>query len=193
MSGRRSRFKDAPLLAWGEALRLRKEVQRRRRWRFFLVGLGAGLVLGAAILPPTPRLLWNASASAPIGLYQVSPGAPVMTGDMVVARLPEPFRALAAARRYLPRNVPLVKRVAAQAGDEVCALGDQVFVNGRPVARRKKSDAMGRVMPWWHGCRMLRRQQLFLLMESPNSFDGRYVGVSEGTDLIGKAQLLWRR
>ena len=86
MSGRRSRFKDAPLLAWGEALRLRKEVQRRRRLRFFLVGLGAGLVLGSAILPPTPRLLWNASASAPIGLYQVSPGAPVMTGDMVVAR-----------------------------------------------------------------------------------------------------------
>ncbi|MGA1808396.1 S26 family signal peptidase [Sphingobium sp. WW5] len=193
MSGRRSRFKDAPLLAWGEALRLRKEVQRRRRWRFFLVGLGAGLVLGSAILPPTPRLLWNASASAPIGLYQVSPGAPVMTGEMVVARLPESFRALAAARRYLPRNVPLVKRVAAEAGDEVCALGDQVFVNGRPVAMRKKFDAMGRVMPSWHGCRMLRRQQLFLLMESADSFDGRYVGVSEGTDLIGKAQLLWRR
>ena len=193
MSGRRSRFKDAPLLAWGEALRLRKEVQRRRRLRFFLVGLGAGLVLGSAILPPTPRLLWNASASAPIGLYQVSPGAPVMTGDMVVARLPEPFQALAAARRYLPRNVPLVKRVAAEAGDEVCALGNQVFVNGRPVARRKKFDAMGRVMPSWHGCRMLRRQQLFLLMDSPDSFDGRYVGVSEGTDLVGKAQLLWRR
>lgn len=193
MSGRRSRFKDTPLLAWGEALRLRKEVQRRRRLRFFLVGLGAGLMLGSAILPPTPRLLWNASASAPIGLYQVSPGAPVMTGDMVVARLPEPFRALAAARRYLPRNVPLVKRVTAEAGDEVCALGDQVFVNGRPVAWRKKLDAMGRVMPWWHGCRMLRRQQLFLLMESPDSFDGRYTGVSEGTDLIGKAQLLWRR
>ena len=193
MSGRRSRFKDAPLLAWGEALRLRKEVQRRRRWRFFLVGLGAGLVLGSAILPPTPRLLWNASASAPIGLYQVSPGAPVMTGEMVVARLPESFRALAAARRYLPRNVPLVKRVAAGAGDEVCALGGQVFVNGRPVAMRKKFDDMGRVMPSWHGCRMLRRQQLFLLMESADSFDGRYVGVSEGTDLIGKAQLVWRR
>lgn len=193
MSGRRSRFKDAPLLAWGEALRLRREVQRRRRWRFFLVGLSAGLVLGSAILPPTPRLLWNASASAPIGLYQVSPGAPVVAGDMVVARLPEPFRILAAARRYLPRNVPLVKRVAAEAGDEVCALGDQVFVNGRPVARRKKFDAMGRVMPSWQGCRMLRQQQLFLLMDSADSFDGRYVGVSEGTDLIGKAQLLWRR
>jgi len=52
---------------------------------------------------------------------------------------------------------------------------------------------MGRVMPSWHGCRMLRRQQLFLLMDSTDSFDGRYVGVSEATDLIGKAQLLWRR
>jgi len=193
VSGRRSRFKDAPLLAWGGALRLRKQVQRRRRWRFFLVGLGAGLVLGSAILPPTPRLLWNASASAPIGLYRVSPGAPLMTGDMVVARLPKPFQALAAARRYLPRNVPLVKRVAAEAGDQVCALGDQVFVNGRPVAKRKKFDAMGRVIPRWHGCRMLRRQQLFLLMDSHDSFDGRYIGVSDGTDLIGKAQLLWRR
>ncbi len=193
MSGRRSRFKDAPLLAWGEALRLRKEVQRRRRWRFFLVGLGAGLVLGSAILPPTPRLLWNASASAPIGLYRVSPGVAIKTGDMVVARLPKPFRALAAARRYLPRNVPIVKRVAAEAGDEVCALGGQVFVNGRPVARRKTVDAAGRVMPAWHGCRMLRRQQLFLLMDNPDSFDGRYIGVSEGTDLIGRAQLLWRR
>jgi len=193
VSGRRSRFKDAPLLAWGEALRLRKDVQRRRRWRFFLVGLGAGLVLGSAMLPPTPRLLWNASASAPIGLYWVSPDAPVMTGDMVVARLPEPFRALAAARRYLPRNVPVVKRVAAEPGDEVCTLGDQVFVNGRAVARRKTVDAAGRTMPSWHGCRMLRRQQLFLLMDNPDSFDGRYIGVSEGTDLIGRAKLLWRR
>ncbi|WP_230588541.1 S26 family signal peptidase [Sphingobium yanoikuyae] len=110
-----------------------------------------------------------------------------------MARLPEPFRALAAVRRYLPRNVPVVKRVGAEAGDEVCALGDQVFVDGRPVVMRKKFDALGRGMPSWHGCRMLQRQQLFLLMDSADSFDGRYFGVSEGTDLIGKAQLLWRR
>ncbi len=81
-----------------------------------------------------------------------------------MARLPEPFRALAAVRRYLPRNVPVVKRVGAEAGDEVCALGDQVFVDGRPVVMRKKFDALGRGMPSWHGCRMLQRQQLFLLI-----------------------------
>ena len=193
MSGRRGGPQDAPLFAWGEALRIRKQEHRRLRRRMLLVGLGAGIVLGAAVLPPTPRLVWNASASAPIGLYQVTPDVPVTRGDMVAARLPEPFRELAAARRYIPRDVPLVKRVAAEAGDEVCALRDRVFVNGHLVARRKNVDAMGRAMPSWHGCRRLRRQQLFLLMDSPGSFDGRYFGVSEGVDLIGKARLLWRR
>jgi type IV secretory pathway protease TraF len=37
----------------------------------------------------------------------------------------------------------------------------------------------------------LRGRQLFLLMPgSPASFDGRYFGVSEGGEVVGKAQLL---
>ncbi|MET3473262.1 conjugative transfer signal peptidase TraF [Novosphingobium sp. 1529] len=193
MSGRRNAAPDAPLLAWGEALRARKQARRRLCRRLFVLGLGSGLVVGSALLPPVPRLVWNTSASAPVGLYWVSPGTPAATGDMVVARVPEPFRTLAATRRYLPRNVPLVKRVAAEAGDRVCARGDQVFVNGRPVATRRQRDALGRVLPWWQGCRMLRREQVLLVMDSADSFDGRYFGVSQGVDLIGKAWLLWRR
>lgn len=193
MSGRRDSLRDAPLLAWGEAFRRRKEAHSQRRRRMLAVGFGTAIVFGAAVLPPTPRLVWNASASAPVGLYWVSPAAPVTMGDMVVARLPEPVRELAASRRYLPRNVPLVKRVAAEAGDEICALGDQIFVNGRPSAKRRLADGAGRAMPSWHGCHMLRGRQLLLLMDSPGSFDGRYFGVTEGTDLVGKARLLWRR
>jgi len=30
---------------------------------------------GAAFISPPPKLIWNASASAPIGLYAVRPGA----------------------------------------------------------------------------------------------------------------------
>ncbi|NMN02955.1 MULTISPECIES: S26 family signal peptidase [unclassified Novosphingobium] len=193
MSGRRNAAPDAPLLAWGEALRARKQARRRQCRRLFVLGLGSGLVVGSALLPPVPCLVWNASASAPVGLYWLSPGTSAATGDMVVARVPEPFRTLAATRRYLPRNVPLVKRVAAEAGDRVCARGVEVLVNGRPVATRQQRDALGRVLPWWQGCRVLRLEQVFLLMDSADSFDGRYFGVSEGVDLIGKARLLWRR
>lgn len=193
MSGRRASGGDAPLLAWGDALRAAKLGRRRLEKRIAAVAIGLGVVLGLAAFPPAPRLVWNASASAPIGLYSVSPGALAEPNDMVIARVPEPWRRLAATRRYLPMNVPLVKRVAAAAGDEVCALGQEVFVNGRWIAERRIADGAGRPMPLWSGCVRLRGRQLFLLMDAPASFDGRYFGVTGGDDIIGKARLLWER
>lgn len=157
------------------------------------MAIGSIVVLGSAALPPAPRLVWNASASAPIGLYSVSPDAPTSPGDMVIARVPEPYRGIAATRHYLPMNVPLVKRVAAYAGDDVCAFGQEIFVNGRWIAERSTLDGAGRPMPMWSGCVRLRGRQLFLLMDTPASFDGRYFGVTEGADVIGKARLLWAR
>ena len=152
------------------------------------------VIAGTLLAPPRPRLLWNASASAPVGLYAVGGGAAPVRGDMVIARVPGEFRMFAARRRYLPANVPLVKRVAAMAGDEVCAAGARVTVNGRLVARRLDRDGAGRPMPWWSGCAELRIGEYFLLMtDSPASFDGRYFGVSEAGDIVGKARLTWRR
>src|SRR3546814_2198458 len=113
-------------------------------------GLGLGLVLLSAVLPPAPRLVRNASASAPQGLYAVTPGAWVEPGEMVIARVPLRYRQLAAARRYLPMNVPLVKRVADYAGDRVCASGLGIFVNGRRVAGRRVTVRLGR--PRMRGC-----------------------------------------
>lgn len=193
MSARRERSGDAPLLAWGEALRRAKLRRRHRDRRIVLVCAGAACLLATIALPPAPRLVWNASASAPEGLYAVSPGAAPATDDMVIAWPPGPYRRLAARRHYLPINVPLVKRVAAAAGDQVCAIETDIIINGRRVAERRAVDSADRPMPGWTGCVRLRGSQLFLLMDNPASFDGRYFGVTEGTDVIGKARLLWRR
>lgn len=193
MSRRHTRSGDGPLLAWGDALRAEKQARRQLRRRVAAVAIGAGILLGSAALPPTPRLVWNASASAPIGLYAVSLGAVIDPGDMVIARVPVPYRRMAAVRRYLPMNVPLVKHVAAVAGDDVCAFGQDIFVNGRWVAERRTADAADRPMPMWTGCTRLRGRQLFLLMDAAASFDGRYFGVTEGADVLGRARLLWAR
>lgn len=193
MTGCRTRMNDASLLAWGDALRARKARRRRMCRRMAAGGVGLGLVLLSAVLPPTPRLVWNASASAPQGLYTVTSDAWVEPGEMVIARVPLRYRQLAAARRYLPMNVPLVKRVGAYAGDQVCASGREIFVNGKRVAERRVTDRMGRPMPMWEGCTVLRGRQLFLLMDHPGSFDGRYFGLTEAADVIGKARLLWAR
>jgi len=184
---------DATRLAWGDALRAAKSRRARLRKRVTITATGLAILLGNAAFPPAPRLVWNASASAPIGLYAVTPGAAVEPGDMVIARTPDRFRRLAAERRYLPMNVPLVKRVAGYAGDEICVIGQEIFVNGRWTAERRLADGQGRPMPIWSGCIRLHGRQLFLLMDNPASFDGRYFGATEERDIIGKARLLWRR
>lgn len=183
-----------PLLDWGEQLRATKRKRRILGRRILVTGIGITLLGLTMAFPPAPRLVWNASASAPIGLYAVTPGAPLDPGDMVIAKVPDRWQMMAAQRRYIPANVPLVKRVAAGAGDEVCALGQEIFINGRWLAERRHADAQGRLMPWWDGCVRLRGRQLFLLMPgSPASFDGRYFGVTEGGLVVGKAWLLWAR
>jgi len=155
--------RELPLFAWADT-HLVALVRRRRRLCGLFFALGAG-ALGLTIAePPHPRLLWNASASAPIGLYRVRPGASVARGDMVIVWLPTRARALAAARRYLPAKVPAVKRIAATAGDRVCARGAELLIGGRVAAERLAADARGRRMPWWNGCRTLRPDEIFLLM-----------------------------
>lgn len=155
-----------------------------------LIGIGAWI---DRAIRPAPRLVWNASASAPIGLWRIHPGVRLRTGDMVLARTPASVRSLAAARRYVPANVPLVKRIAARDGDEVCAIGAMVFVNGRPAAKRLTRDSRSRPLPWWSGCEALRDGRLLLLMDSSASFDGRYFGPVDEDAIIGKATPLWLR
>lgn len=194
MIRRDHRRSATPLLEWGKQLRATKHKRRILGRRIAITGIGITLLGLTMAFPPSPRLLWNASASAPVGLYAVSPGANVDIGDMVIARVPDPWRMMAAQRRYIPANVPLVKQVVAVAGDEVCALGQGIFVNGKWTTERRVTDARGRPMQWWSGCVRLRGRQLFLLIPgNPASFDGRYFGATDGGLVVGKARSLWAR
>ena len=181
---------------WVEELRSLIEQRRRTRRRLALlalIGTMAALLTSSMLWKPPVLLVWNASASAPTGLYRLRPKAPVRRGDLVIAWTPGPARELAARRHYLPANVPLVKRVAAAPGDELCAAASTVLINRRPVATRQRVDGARRPMPWWNGCRHLGPSEYFLLMESPGSFDGRYFGVTRREELVGQAVLLWKR
>ena len=187
-------FGDLPLFAWGAAhgkAVLRGSAVRRR---CVLVGLGL-IALGVTLVaPPPPLLVWNASASAPLGLYRVEPGATIRRGDMVVLWFPAAARTLAARRRYLPHDVPAVKRVVGVAGDRICAKGALIAIDGRLVASRRVRDRSGRLLAWWRGCRTLGETELFVMMSNaPESFDGRYFGPVPRTNVIGRARLLWAR
>lgn len=183
-----------PLLEWQPPLAARP---RRRRVILLAGAVGLALLGASAALDfainPAPLLVWNASASAPIGFWRIDPRARIDRGDMVLVHTPGSVRQLAARRHYLPANVPLLKRVVAREGSEVCALGPTIFIDGRLTATRHKADRQGRPLPWWHGCEHLHQGQLFLLMDHPDSFDGRYFGPVDETSVIGKATPLWLR
>ena len=156
-----------------------------------LAAMAAGALFTVAPLHGrTPWLVWNASPSVPLGLYRIDPG-PVRRSDLVLIRLPPDVAELAARRNYLPKSTYLIKFVLAVAGDQVCRLGDRIFVRGVLAARALTRDSLGRPMPSWQGCRQLASGDLFLLADNQQSFDSRYFGVVSASDVVGRAVPLW--
>jgi conjugative transfer signal peptidase TraF len=151
---------------------------------------GVALVVLSVALLPMPLVVWNASASVPVGLYVRASGT-IRRGDIALVRTPDAAVMLAAERGYLPVGVPLVKHVAAVADDDVCVLKLAVSVNGNPVANQLKADHAGRTLPRWNGCRRLNQGEYFLLADTPDSFDSRYFGPVPSVNIIGRLVPLW--
>ncbi|MBI2737255.1 MAG: S26 family signal peptidase [Rhodospirillales bacterium] len=166
-----------------------------RRRSAFHVGALAALGLAALSLGPSaPSFVWNASASAPLGLYHVEQPNELSKGDLVLAWAPESARRLAAARGYLPESVPVAKRIAAMTGDTVCGRNGLLLINGWVAAIQLPADSQGRPLPPWTGCRVLAADEVFLLMvEVWDSFDGRYFGPISTSAIIGKLVSIWTR
>ncbi|WP_066283326.1 S26 family signal peptidase [Blastomonas sp. CCH1-A6] len=154
----------------------------------------AGLSAVVAVVAPPPLAVWNASASAPIGLYRIHSDRDPPTGALVAIAPPERLSRWLSARGYLPEGVPLLKHVAAKAGQRVCRIGALVSVDARRVAIARARDGQGRPLPVWQGCRTLQPGELLLLNPAhPDSLDGRYFGPLPVSAVIGRATPLWLR
>lgn len=164
-----------------------------KRFGILLTGYCAiGAVVIPAFVRPVPRLVWNASASVPVGLYAARPAGSVKRGDLVAAHAPAPIAQLMAVRGYLPLRVPMLKHVMGVAGQTVCRSGLIVTIDGTRVAEARSHDRTGRPLPSWSGCRALRSGEVFLLNPaSPDSFDGRYFGPVPGRGIVAVLAPLW--
>ncbi|HPF22343.1 MAG TPA: S26 family signal peptidase [Hyphomonas sp.] len=143
---------------------------------------------GLAFVHVSPKLIWNASASAPIGLYTVVSDDDLSVGDLVVVDPPKPLASYLDERGYLPEGVPLLKHIAALPGQRVCRDGAVVTVDDITLAQAQPSDRFGRDLPVWQGCHIVAETELFLLNPShPDSLDGRYFGALPADAVIGRA------
>lgn len=138
------------------------------------------------------RVVYNASDSVPRGWYRIVTADSLPIGSIVLVTLPVGVATLAAQRGYLPERVPLLKRIAAVAPQQVCTAQQQVTIDAVVVATVLAVDSQGRTLPVWQQCRALREGELFLLSTThPASFDSRYFGPVPITSMLGVAHPLW--
>lgn len=138
------------------------------------------------------KLLWNASASVPIGFYDLDPPRLLEVGDLVAVMPDKPLADFMVGRGYIGRGVPLLKHIAALPGQEVCHTGDAVTVDAVPFGDALDRDKRGRPLPVWQGCRRIADGDIFLMNPSaPDSLDGRYFGPIPARNVIGKATPLY--
>ena len=60
------------------------------------------------------------------------------------------------------------------------------------MGKARERDSRGRALPVWEGCRVIRRDEVFLMNpQSADSLDGRYFGPLPAALVVGRAIPLW--
>jgi conjugative transfer signal peptidase TraF len=163
------------------------------RFGYVMVTYFAAIGVAIAAFIPTPtKLIWNATASAPIGFYTVEPADRIEVPELVAVMPSEPLADFMVERGYVGRGVPLLKRVLGLPGQRVCRSGRTITVDGIEMGEALERDRIGRDLPVWEGCRIIGDGEVFLMnWEVRDSLDGRYFGPIPASSVIGRAPPLW--
>jgi conjugative transfer signal peptidase TraF len=158
-----------------------------------IAALGAASFLASTIgARPLPLYIWNASESVPLGFYRLLTTDERHVAELVAVMPPEPLAAFLSDGGYLPRGVPMLKRVLALPGQTVCRNGLAISVDTIEMGQARERDGRGRSLPVWQGCRVIANDELFLMnWQSEDSLDGRYFGAVPASSIIGRAIPVW--
>jgi len=149
--------------------------------------VSAVVLMAAAELNQRDVVLFNATPSVPTGFY-LRTEASAVEGAFVTVRAADVAGQYATLRHFTDDGDRFIKRVAARSGAQVCAEGETVTVGANAYSRRTRDNA-GRALPTWEGCHVLQAGELFLMGETPDSFDSRYFGIVREGAIEG----VWKR
>ena len=176
-------------------------VHRRRAYAAW--GLLAALIVGTLATADVEGLRLNNTPSMPRGLWRVvGSDAPLYRGEIVTICPPDtrPIR-LGAGRGYIPAGncpggyEPLVKPIAATAGDTVAVTPAGIVVDGEPVPGTAQlvQDSAGRPLRAYPaGFYQVAEGDVWLLSgHDARSFDSRYFGPVPAANVQGVARPVW--
>jgi conjugative transfer signal peptidase TraF len=128
--------------------------------------LVAVLVLAAGL--STSWITLNATPSVPVGLYRrTAVPQPLTRGALVILPVPASMRA------FHSRWLPLLKPVAAVAGETVCNVEDELWIAGEDYGC-VYTESHGMPLPHLEGCHTVPAGHVFLASQAPRSLDSRY-------------------
>jgi conjugative transfer signal peptidase TraF len=146
-----------------------------------VVGAGFGLTTLLLTVSAAAGVHLNTTASVPLGFYIAA-----AEGDLVELCPPSAAAKLSVERGYRrPGNcpdgaAPLLKPIAARAGDIVAVSASGISVNGKllPNSTASTRDSRGRPLtPWPVGVYNVQPNTIWLISTyRPGSFDSRYFG-----------------
>jgi conjugative transfer signal peptidase TraF len=154
-----------------------------RCWMLRLAGTAigtatlVGVCLVGAWLPARLGYFLNITPSEPVGIYREIGGG-AEPAAMVLLKQPHDS-ASSILKRYLPANIPLIKRIAAMPGDvvETGAYGVRVNRILWPDSAPLTHDQEGRSLrPYPFGTYRVPAGQVWVMSNHPCGLDSRYFG-----------------
>jgi type IV secretory pathway protease TraF len=146
-----------------------------------------GLLL-STIGGTNPLCIWNASNSAPKGLYRLQPEIALSVTELMAAQPADVLATFLDLDGYLPIGVPMVKRVVALPGQTICR-------NDLSMASRlgRRTNATGEgvrsSLAWML---IIADGDVFVMNWQPvGSLDSRYLGSLLASAVIGRAVSAW--
>jgi conjugative transfer signal peptidase TraF len=164
--------------------------------------LGMGLLAALVFCAHRAGFRVNESPSLPIGIWRVSPLVGDLRRDDIVSFCPPDTPAFRKARLrgYVGRGLceggyePLLKPVAAIAGDRLTRTDEGISINGHLIVNSKGlgRDGSGQVLPSPAGNSLVvARGEVWLVSSyNPLSFDSRYFGPVPISNIEGLARPL---
>lgn len=133
--------------------------------------IGLSFLLSAPYMPKV--FVYNNSPSIPRGFYFLSRSATPKIGDNIAIEFEENSGHL------------ILKPVVAAFNDFVCTKNESVEINNVKINTPLKEEEQGRTLPKAELCRALTRDEFFTISSHAKSFDSRYFGVVNRSQING--------
>ncbi|MFZ9035033.1 MAG: signal peptidase I [Francisellaceae bacterium] len=131
---------------------------------------------------------YQGTASMPEGYYLTYPVGAIRRGDVVLFQPDSKLQRYILKRGWLQKPIPLLKEVVGIPGDWLCIEDKVVYINKHKIAIIKTRDNKNRPLAHFHFCGRIPPSNYFLEgISDPDSFDSRYYGLIDKTQILSKA------